>query len=64
MAGYFLSTYYVPVIETLNGRKYYLVQWFLNLSRHHLRCQTAGPTVRISDSIGLGWDLRVCISKR
>lgn len=24
--GYFLSTYYVPVIETLNGRKYYLVQ--------------------------------------
>lgn len=39
VTDYFLSTYYVPVIETLNGRKYYLVQWFLNFEQasDHLR---------------------------
>ena len=45
-----------------------LEQWFLNLeaaseaSESLLKHKLLVPTPRVSDSVGLGWGLRICIS--
>ena len=47
-----------------------LDQWFLNLSMNQSQLEDVfkyrllGPTLRFSDSGGLGWGLRICISKK
>ena len=59
-------------LKPFSGRKYNIVHWFFNVSKHktHPACwrvakiQIAVPTSRVSDSLGLGWDSRVCFSKK
>lgn len=46
-----------------------LKQWFSTFSAHHSHLegflqQMAGPHPQISDLLGLGWDLRICISNK
>lgn len=68
--GYQLSYITFPWLHQFSTVCFSLSQSFSHVSKHQqhlegfLRPRLLGPTPKDSDSLGLGWDLKMCISNR